>query len=47
MQVIKYPTSSIGLTFDSFVDSTETEFKTTFVTLLTGLGGSVSIATDD
>jgi len=42
MQEIKYPTASIGLNFDSFVESTETEFKTTFVTLLTGLGGSVS-----
>ena len=41
MQVIKYPTSSIGLNFDSSVDLTETEFRTTFVMLLTGLGGSV------
>ena len=33
---------SIGLAFDSNVDLTESEFKTSFVTLLTGLGGSVS-----
>ena len=33
---------SIGLAFESNVDLTESEFKTSFVTLLTGLGGSVS-----
>ena len=42
MPVVKYTTSSIGLNFDSFVDLTESEFRTTFVSLLTGLGGSVS-----
>ena len=31
MQVIKSPISSIGLNFDSFVDLTESEFKTTIV----------------
>ena len=41
-QEVEYPHSSIGLNFESVVDVTQAEFRTTFATLLTGLGGSVS-----
>ena len=39
---VEYPTSCIGLNFESPIDVTQTEFRTKFVTLLTGLGGAVS-----
>ena len=39
---VQYPTSCLGLNFQSPVDVTETEFRTTLSTLLTSLGGSVS-----
>ena len=39
---VQYPTSCFGLNFQSPVDVTETEFRTTLATLLTSLGGSVS-----
>ena len=42
MQMINLQSSGIGLIFDTSVDVTQTEFTATFVTLLTGLGGSVS-----
>ena len=42
MQMINMQSSGIGLIFDTSVDVTQTEFTATFVTLLTGLGGSVS-----
>ena len=42
----KYPAPYIGLSFDSTVELTETKFRNNFVTLLTGLGGSVKQLND-
>ena len=46
MEVLKYPAPYIGLSFDSTVELTETKFRNNFVTLLTGLGGSVKQLND-
>ena len=46
MEILKYPAPYIGLSFDSTVALTETKFRNDFVTLLTGLGGSVNQLSD-